>query len=358
MKITLFIGGLSGGGAERVACNLVNYLKGNGHEIEIMTMSDDEPSYPLSSGIKRHILLRGNERKSFYINSYLRFSRLLYYLRTSTPDVYIVMLPATTILLLLLRRVTKSKVIASERSLPSVYDKKVQLLLKKISKKADGWVFQTPGQKEWYNKYGIQSGVIIPNAINPAFIGSRYTGERRKTIVSVGSLTKPKNHELLITAFAMIANEFPDYKLVLYGQGNKLDLLQKLVKNLGVDNQVIFSGYSKQIGEDIRDSSLFVLSSDYEGMPNSLMEAMALGLPCVSTDCDGGGARLLINNEINGLLVPKGNKDTLAQAIRRMLLDKEFAEDCGKEAYKISEQLSPKVVYEKWEEYIKEIVNA
>ena len=356
MNISLFIGGLSNGGAERVICNLANYMKSAGHDVTIVTMADDEPTYTIEQGIKREVLLRSEERGSFIVNSLKRLFRFFKFLRHSNTEVYVVMLPVTTIILLGMKIFTRAKVIAAERSYPSIYSGRTQFLLKKLAHKANGWVFQTPGQKEWYSNYGIQDNIILPNAINTAFIRPLFSGVRAKKIVTVGSLTKPKNHELLITAFASIANDFPDYKLVLYGEGNKHELLQDLVKQLGVENQVVFPGYSKLISEDIKDSALFVLSSDYEGMPNSLMEAMALGLPCVSTDCDGGGARLLIDNEKNGLLVPKGDKDALAQAMQHMLLDKEFAENCGKEAYKICERLSPKVVYGKWEEFIKQIV--
>ena len=356
MKITLFIGGLSGGGAERVACNLVNYLKLNGHEIEILTMSDDEPTYPLSSDIKRHVLLRTNERKSFIQNSVLRLFRFLKYLYSSTPDVYLVMLPATTILLLLMRGISKSKVIASERSLPSVYDKRVQFILKKLSHRADGWVFQTEEQANWYNKAGLRDYKVIPNAINPDFIKPIYQGERRKDIVTVGSLTPPKNHELLITAFSKITEDFPLYRLVIYGKGSKLDSLKQLAQDLNVIDKVEFAGYSKNVNEVIRDASVFVLSSDYEGIPNALMEAMALGLPCISTDCDGGGARLLIDNEQNGLLVPKGDVNSLSNALKRLLSDNEFAESLGQNAYQIGERFAPEKIYSSWEEYLNRIV--
>ena len=358
MKISFFIGGLSGGGAERVTCNLANYMRNAGHEVTIVTMADDAPSYFLEYDIKRVILLKTEERSNIVSNSLRRLFRFYKHLHNNTTDVFVVMLPITTIMLLFMKRYTSAKVIAAERSYPSIYTPRVQNLLRKLAKRADGWVFQTPGQQEWYSKGGIRNNIIIPNAINPAFIKPPFVGERKKQIVTVGSLTKPKNHELLITAFSLISNQFPDYKLIIYGKGNKLELLVNMTRELGIDSQVDFHGYSKQIDEDIIDSSLYVLSSDYEGMPNSLMEAMALGLPCVSTDCDGGGARYLINSEQNGLLVPKGDTEALAEAMKRMLLNKDFAAECGQEAHNISKQLSPDIVYGKWEHFIKETVNS
>ena len=358
MNITFFIGGLSGGGAERVTCNLANYMIEKGHHVEILTMADDEPSYPLSQGINRKSLLQDSERRNFAYNSALRFVRFIKYLRATTAEATIVMLPVTTIMLLWMKQWQKGKVIAAERSLPTVYTSKEQWQLKKIAHRADGWVFQTKEQQDWYKDSNIRRGVIIPNAINPIFIKPVYNGVRNKHIVTVGSLTKPKNHELLIKSFAKISDQFPEYQLVIYGTGSKLESLRSFAKDFNVLDRVVFPGYTKQVDRVIADASLFVLSSDYEGMPNALMEAMALGLPCISTDCDGGGAKFLIKNEKNGLIVPKGDVEALSAAMERMLSDREFAKQCGQEAHKICERLAPEKVYGEWESFIKEIVNS
>lgn len=356
MRISFFIGGLSNGGAERVTCNLANYMLRAGHDVTIVTMADDEPTYNIEEGIQRVTLLESTERRSFVINSLRRLRRFHNYLRGSNTEVYVVMLPVTTIMLLGMKRFTKAKIIAAERSYPAIYSSRIQYMLRSLARKADGWVFQTPGQKEWYSSSGIQNDIIIPNAINPAFIRPQFTGDRKKRIVTVGSLTKPKNHELLINAFSAISKEFPDYKLVIFGEGSKRDILHNLVKELGVEKQVDLPGYSSNITDDIIDSTLYVLSSDYEGMPNSLLEAMALGLPCISTDCDGGGARLLIENEVNGLLVPKGDEIALGIAMRRLLTDTDLAVKCSKNARAVCEKLSPDVIYSEWENYIKNII--
>ena len=358
MKITFFIGGLSGGGAERVTCNLASYLANRGHVIKVLTMSDDEPSYAIDNKVQRIPLLVTSERKNIIYNSVLRLYRFIKYLRKSKVDAYVVMLPVTTIMLLRMRWLTKAKVIAAERVDPSQYPVKKQNQLKSLAKKADGWVFQTEEERKWY---GVATGKakvsIIPNAINPDFIKPAHEGERQKTIVTAGRLTEQKSHELLIKSFARISNDFPEYQLVVYGDGPKKEYLEQVAKNFGVQEKVLFPGYTTNIGESIKNASLFVLSSDFEGMPNALMEAMALGVPCVSTDCDGGGAKFLIDNKKNGLLVPKGDVDALATAMERMLSDPEFAEQCGREAHKICERLAPEKIYGEWESFIKVIVD-
>lgn len=358
MKITFFIGGLSGGGAERVTCNLANFLANRGHEIKVLTMSDDKPSYTIDNKVQRIPLLITSERKNIIYNSVLRLYRIVNHLRKSKVDAYVVMLPVTTILLLRLRFLTKAKVIAAERVDPAQYPVKKQKQLKYLARKADGWVFQIEEERNWYGDATGKAKVsIIPNAINPDFIKPAYGGKRQKVIVTAGRLTEQKNHLLLIKAFAQIYSKFPDHKLIIYGDGPLKEKLLKTTNELSVENDVVLAGYTTSIGEKIKDASLFVLSSDFEGMPNALMEAMVLGLPCVSTDCDGGGAKFLIENEKNGLLVPKGDVDAIVAAMERMLADREFAERCGQEAHKICERLAPERIYEEWELFIEKIAN-
>ena len=199
MKIVFFTSGLSGGGAERVCCNLANFLCQREHDIEFITISDDEATYPLSTKISRQALLHQQERSNFLHDNLLRFYRVCKLIRKTRCDCYIVMLPIPTILLLSLRFLTKAKIIASERVDPSTYPPSKQKRLKKVAHKADGWVFQTEIQKNWYgNSIGSAAVKIIPNAINKEFITAEYSGPRNKQIVSSGRLTEQKNHALLI----------------------------------------------------------------------------------------------------------------------------------------------------------------
>lgn len=357
MKISFFIGGLSGGGAERVVCNLSNFLVAHNHEVSIVTMADDEPSYLIDERIKRIILIKKNERKNIVLDSITRLYRLRKLLKNNSCDVYVVMLPITIILLLLLRKNTSAKVIASERSNPNYNKPLEKLFLRFLARRADGWVFQTDDNKKWYEQYlSYTKTAILPNAIEGSFSNYRKNDEgREKVIVAVGRLAVPKNHHLLVKAFALIHNSYPEYKVVFYGEGPDKKSLQQLSQKLGVEDSVLFPGYSKNVAEKIRQSSIFVFTSDWEGMPNALIEAMGLGLPCISTDFEGGGARFLIENEKNGLLVPKGDVQALSVAIQRFLSDRDFAVSCGLEAHKICDRLAPDIIYKGWESFIEEI---
>ncbi|NTQ65431.1 glycosyltransferase family 4 protein [Enterococcus faecium] len=351
MKITFFIGGLSGGGAERVICNLANYLSEKDNECVILTMSEEESTYELLENIKVKSLLANRERKNFILDNVKRLVRLKKYMKNTNVDIYIVFLPITIIMMLLLKKSSNARIIASERGNPKRYSWVVQRMLKVLAKRADKWVFQTTDAMDWY-KNVISEFEIIPNAINKEFVCSRYEGERRKVIIGAGRLSEQKNFSLLIQAFSDVADYIPDYSLEIYGEGNKRKELEQLVKKCGIEKKVKMPGYVKSLGETIKDASLFVLSSNYEGMPNSLMEAMALGIPCISTDCPVGGPRYLIKDNVNGCLVPVGDKERLANAILSLLSDKEKSSQMGRLASKIVDDLSPEKIYSRWNEII------
>lgn len=351
MKLTFFSGGLSGGGTERVICNLANFLADQKHQCTVLTMSEEKAGYELNEKIKVFSLIKNSERKNTIYDNLLRVIRLRRYLRDTECDTYIGFLPRTIVMLLALRSNTTARMVVSERADPSHYHKLTQLLLKLLAKRADQWVFQTDDAKAWYGDKVISS-VVIPNAINPVFIRPAYEGERRNVIVGAGRLNTQKNFALLINAFGDIAEEFPDYSLTIYGEGRKRAELEKLARERGVAERVFLPGYVSSLGDEIQDASLFVLSSDYEGMPNALIEAMALGLPCISTDCPIGGPKYLIEDNLNGSLTAVNDRQMLKEEMRKLLSDKSKAERMGQEATKIKDKLDPKVIYSRWEKEI------
>ena len=249
----------------------------------------------------------------------------------------------------------KARVIAAERVDPSVYPDKLAEKLRKYARKADGYVFQTEEEMLWYG-YSVYHchPIVIPNAINESFIRPRYNGEKRKTIASAGRLNAQKNYPLLVRAFSMIANEYPDLTLTIYGDGEERTKIEKLSESLGIKERVFLPGNIENIAEEMEKNLMFVLSSDYEGMPNALMEAMALGLPCISTDCPCGGPRFLIKQQVNGILVPINDRKAMAEAIREILSDDNKANILSEAAREVTKTLSPEKIYGRWEKYIME----
>lgn len=354
MNITFFISCTYGGGAERVTCSLASYLAQKGHRVEILVMSESEKSYPLDPAVTVTPLLKDAEKKNGLYNNALRVLRLRRYLRRRGDiDHYVVMLPRTTLMLLMLRGRTRAKITASERVDPATYPPKLAKQLRRYAKRADGFVFQTRDAMDWYGAAvdGCQTEVI-PNAINPEFIRAPYRGARKKRIVAAGRLNKQKNFGLLIRAFHEIADRFPDVALSIFGEGEEREDLERRIASLGLKERVILEGRTDRMAQELEQSSLFVLSSDFEGMPNALMEAMASGLPCISTDCPCGGPRFLIRDGENGLLVPVGDEKAMVRAMETMLGDPDGAWKMGRKAEDVKRDLAPEVIYGQWEAFL------
>lgn len=354
MKISFVCSGVSGGGAERVICNMANYFVQQNNDVELVTMSDDTPSYELDTKVSRKCLIETEQRRNYLFNALYRIIALKQYLKHQDVDAYVVMLPVPTIMTLILADKFTAPIIVSERVDPTTYSIIKRCLLKILSKKASGYVFQTEDIKEWYNLKKIPQ-VVIPNAINKEFVVDRFCGQRDRTIVGVGRLTKQKNFELLIRTFNRFLKAYPEYKLIIYGDGPQKAHLQEIAMKYNITGKVIFPGYKTHMVEELRKAGMFVLTSDYEGMPNALIEAMAMGIPCISTDCGGGGARFLIKDQENGFLVPIGDSEMLLDSMIKIAESDDLSERIGMSAQKINEVLSSEKIYGDWLKFVKQI---
>lgn len=194
--------------------------------------------------------------------------------------------------------------------------------------------------------------LIIPNAVSEYFINDNENAEKGNYILGVGRFTEQKNFPLLIKAFSKISDSYPDLKLIICGDGKLRQTYVDLISTLGLDGRVELPGQIKDIRSVMLKAKIFVLSSDYEGIPNALIEAMACGAPCISTDCLGGGARLLIKDGYNGLIVPPDDTDRLAQALSYIMENDDFSNHISENAKKISDDFSPENIYSQWENFI------
>lgn len=240
--------------------------------------------------------------------------------------------------------------IYSERNDPNrVNQRKMDKVYRKIvERSARGFVFQTTGAQKCYPKKVQDRSDVILNPLETAGFPTHDFTSEKKEIVTVGRLEPQKNQKILIDAFSKIANDFLDYDLTIYGEGSLRPELEQFVQSKGLQNRVILPGSKNRIQEHIKDAALFVLSSDYEGIPNALIEAMAIGLPCISTDCSPGGARELINDGENGIIVDCGNSDALAKAMVSLLEDRKKAQEMGINAKKICRRADKDLVCDRW----------
>lgn len=231
---------------------------------------------------------------------------------------------------------------------------------KKQIKKSSALIFQTAEEQADHGITGNKKAFVINNPIKPD-LPEPFWGKRNKTIVNFCRLSRQKNLLLLIKAFEKLHREFKDYKLELYADTAdpnnalyKKELTDYICDN-GLEDCVFILPPSQDIHNVIIKSAMFVSSSDYEGISNSMIEAMAIGLPCVCTDCGGGGAREMITDGENGLLVPIGDADALKNAMARMITEKGLAEKCGKNAAEIRNTHSLEKISKKWLEAIEKV---
>ena len=197
---------------------------------------------------------------------------------------------------------------------------------------------------------------IIYNAVKKDFYDIIREPDLHR-IVTCGRLQPQKNHILLIDAFALIAESFPEVSLHIYGNGFMKDEIQQYIEKKELAQRVILEGPTADVPSVLKNAGMFVLSSDYEGMPNALMEALAAGVPSVSTDCPCGGPRMLIKDGENGILVPVGDVEALANSMTRLLEEPGLSDNIGAVARGYAKSYLPEKVHNQWENYIKEIVH-
>ncbi len=355
-KIVFYISSLAKAGAQRVILNLTESLLSKGHQVTIVTTAEVENEYELPGGAKRVISDIGKEEitKNRILNLKRRFCKLRNIWKMEKPDVIVSFIGKNNFMAVLTAWGLKVPVVTSVRGDPEeeYYNKSMELLAKTLMGKSAGIILQTKDAKDYFPKWMHKKIEILENPLNPDFIEAYFEGKREKKIVSVGRIDANKNQKLIIDAFYRIAREFPKVELVLYGEGEEREKLIQYVKKGPYQDRISLPGAVGNVKESIKTARLFVLSSDTEGMPNALMEALALGIPCISTDCPCGGPKALMGGKENGILVPVGDSKSMAEAMRIILSDEEVWRTYSRNAYKIVEELNPEAVNKKWEEYL------
>jgi GalNAc-alpha-(1->4)-GalNAc-alpha-(1->3)-diNAcBac-PP-undecaprenol alpha-1,4-N-acetyl-D-galactosaminyltransferase len=357
MKRILFVvHALGYGGVGKMLSYLANYVSKSGYEVVIYAQEQTGQHYEQNKEIK---IVQETE---FFSNYYTRRFRQIGQLRKRVaeihPDLVISFQTNQNALSVIATRGRNIPVIISERGDPYQYTNFVAKLKNAVINRAEGAVFQTQKAREYFGK-GLQNrSRVIYNPSTVTRIDPPTWEERRNEIVFVARFDiQQKRQDLMVDAFSMIASQYPEYKLHFYGIGNDEAVIREKVEKIGLTDRVIFGGLEKNIPEAIRTAKLFVLTSDYEGMPNALIEAMSVGLPCVSTDCSPGGAAELIDSGVNGIIVPVGDPEAIADGMRRMLDNPNMAENMGLKAQEITELLNPDLIYGQWLEYIEEVLN-
>ena len=389
-KAAFFIDSLGGGGAERVVSVLSNELIERGYQVDIVALHKVESPYKLPESVNlyyadempvsskyglfvRKIFNIWNYfRKRFYIPFLRRLGNTAYpkwnetsfyfytnyalpyreYLKKNKACTALGFLIRSNIALLQAAKGTGVRTVFCERNNPVRPDMPANIIRirNRIYTRCDAAVFQTEEEREYYTKLKCDTAVI-PNPLKEN-LPERFRGKRRHEIVNFCRLNKQKNIPLLIDAFELLHKDYPDYKLRIYGRGEEKDNLIAYVKEKKMETSVFFEDFAPDIHKRIVDAAMFAFTSDFEGLSNSMIEAMAIGLPCICTDCAGGGARMMIQDHINGLLVPVGDVQAVYLAMKEVIESPELAKKLSEEGTKIREQLSIQKIIERWLEVI------
>lgn len=349
MKKVIFVNScLTNGGSERVMTLIANYFAENNYDTTMILVRDKkEKDYALNQNIEC-IQFKYNTKNKLII-LLKRIIKLRKELKKRKPDYIISFMWDINMITLLANLGLKSKVIVSERAHPLMGPQPLEKKIteKKLYKLANTIVFQTNDVLKYYNKKVKKKSIVIPNPINEN-LPQKYEGERKKIICAAGRLTKQKNFSMLINVFSKFSKEYNDFKLVIYGDGKLRPELEKQIETLNLKGKAFLPGYIDNINEKMCNCAMYISTSIYEGISNSMLEALGMGIPTICTDCPVGGASLVMKGKNNGILIPVNDDNALLSAMKSIADNKELAEAYSKEALKVRDEFSIDKIGKQW----------
>lgn len=356
-KKTLFftIANLSSGGAERVISILSNKLVADNYHVSVLMWYNNPIFYQFDERVRIISIEKCCNSKNF-IKKMIWFRT---FVKNEKPNILLSFLAIFNILTLISLLGVSVKKVVCERNDPrhTPFRPCLRLIRNWIYFLADGVLTQTDNNKTYFNKRLQKKVEVIYNPIflSEEYINSACKATHKKKIISVARLLPQKNQKMLINAFAKFSIVHPEYSLHIFGKGASYDELNRLIGELELSDKVLLRGVTDNVFEELKSSDFFVLSSNFEGMPNTLLEAMCVGLPCISTKVSG--AVDLIKDEENGFLVDIGNEDQLASKMCLLADNNQLRESIGNQASKLFEKLNINTISLEWEDYIEKIID-
>lgn len=348
MKIDFVTATLTSGGSERVISLLANAFCAKGHEVTVVCLNKHIVYYPLDPKVS--VVFAEDEILSTSILKKIRWFRN--YVKVNKPDVVVPFMEAVYCVTLLALIGVRVPVVSSERIDPRRSPFVRNVLRRIFLPLTTHLVVQTQDIKAFYPGFIKKKTSVIYNPVSEN-VFSIPTIEKKNTIISVGRLYKQKNQQMLIRAFKEIADVYPDYKLVIYGEGPLRKELETTIEELHLVGRVLLPGVTDNVIEKLNESKLFCLTSDYEGMSNALIEAICVGLPVITTKVSG--VEELIERGRNGETVKIGDAPSFAKAMNMLLADEEKMKNYGAANIQMASLFKTENIVEQWELLLKQV---
>lgn len=340
------LGGKGWGGAHRVLAILANYLAQRSYSVTIIVWQDSPIDYPLDKRVRiewLHCVINGEKD---VLPAFVKTRKIL----KGHKGAYLYAFMSKMAVYALVYTMGEGiHVIGAERTDPQTEPHNA--IFRTIRNHAFGFmyktVYQTPDAMNYFPVKARKNGCVIPNPITPG-LPQRYVGKRSKEFVTFCRIDKQKNLPVMIDAFCIVHSLYPDFCLKIYGTGLIEEEIAEYIKEKDAQKYIFMLGFNKNVHQKIMNAYAFVSSSDYEGLSNSMLEAMAIGLPCICTDCPIGGAKMVIQNGVNGILVPIRDVETMSRAMITLIENPKLGEKLSINASKIRDDLNQDVICEKW----------
>lgn len=358
--VAIVTSGLGAGGAERVIAQLAGHWVANGARVSILTFDrpEDPIFHPLDPAVEVHRLgLHTGQSSGVMQRVRTQARRILAvrrFCRTAKPDAVFAFLTKINLLTLAAKLGTGVPVVACERNNPERQDAHPlwNAVLQRLYGRAALIICQTRGSMRCIPSRLHDRVVVIPNPITPYDVTNVRSGHR---LVAVGRLTHQKGFDLLISAFAAIADRHPDWAIDIWGEGPERAALEKQISQANLDERIQLRGQSDQPGGWLETASAFILPSRYEGFPNVLGEAMAAGVPVIAARCDFGPDEIVDDGQ-TGLLAECENVEALAQAIDQLLADADLRAELGAKGQVAIRRYAPDTVAMQWDDALNRAV--
>ncbi len=338
---------------------MANYWSGKGQEVTVATWAGKAVPdfYKLDKSVNRVFIgLYGNFKQEPCVNPIKGTRKLIETSLALKPDVIISFSDATNVVAIACGIITRTPVIAGVRTSISHWlseRPKWRWPIFLAYRMATQVVVQTQACGQWLSRFTKCNPIVIPNSLRDL---PDPCPERQNIVICVGRLTREKGHDLAIRAFADISPSFPDWKLFIIGTGPLLGQLNQLATDLGIIDSVVFVGEITDTEQWMAKASLFLMPSRYEGFPNALTEAMAMGAPVISSDCEYGPSDLVLDGK-NGILVPPEDYESLARAMRRLMASKRLRCELGNNAMQVRELLDLSHIMSQWEALLAKVLD-